>query len=169
MQELRAAKKELWAAQEEQQAEGSSLPCVSRVDKPNPWVLWPAGETLAALQISSQLAARLRWVIKQWVQSWSVWILQEGRGRVGLTTAIPDDQVPALPQVDGQQVGKGAGQLTQAVAGFLQSLRRTKESVTHLSKQILNKAGVLLQRQSSALSLRLSFTKRRKEKKNRKN
>lgn len=60
-----------------------------------------------------------------------------------LTTTIPDNQVPAFLQVDGQQVGKGAGQLTQAVVGFLQSLWRTKESVTHLWKQIINEAGVL--------------------------
>lgn len=86
---------------------------------------------------------------------------------MGLTTAIPDNQVPAFLQVDGQQVGKGAGQVTQAVVCFLQSLKRTKESVTHLRKQIINEAGVLpvLQRQSPALSLGQSFTEREKKQK----
>lgn len=84
---------------------------------------------------------------------------------MGLTTAIPDNQVPAFLQVDGQQVGKGAGQVTQAVVCFLQSLRRTKESVTHLLKQIINEAGVLplLQRQSSTLSFRAIFYRREKK------
>lgn len=90
---------------------------------------------------------------------------------MGLTTAIPDNQVPAFLQVDGQQVGKGAGQVTQAVVCFLQSLKRTKESVTHLWKQIINEAGVLpvLQRQSPALSLGQSFTGREKKTKKREN
>lgn len=88
---------------------------------------------------------------------------------MGLTTAIPDNQVPAFLQVDGQQVGKGAGQVTQAVVCFLQSLKRTKESVTHLRKQIINEAGVLPVLQSPALSLGQSFTGREKKTKKREN
>jgi len=68
--------------------------------------------------------------------------------------------------VDGQQVGKGAGQLAQAIVGFLQSLRRTKTSVTtaQLLNRTVNEAGVLLalQGQSSRLSLGQSFTERKK-------
>lgn len=83
---------------------------------------------------------------------------------MGLTTAIPDNQVPAFLQVDGQQVGKGAGQVTQAVVCFLQSLKTTKESVTHLLKQIINQAGVLpvLQRQSPAIPFKAIFYRKKK-------
>lgn len=45
-----------------------------------------------------------------------------------LTAAIPDDQVPAFLQVYGEEVGKGAGQVTQAITGFPESLHRWRRS-----------------------------------------
>lgn len=168
---LRAAKKELCSCtirQEEQQAEGSPLPWVSKVDKPNLWVLWEERYRSMTCCTADKQPACCQ---AETSERRAVWILQEARGKVGLTTAIPDNQVPAFLQVDGQQVGKGAGQVTQAVVCFLQSLKRTKESVTHLWKQIINEAGVLpvLQRQSPALSLGQSFTGREKKTKKREN
>lgn len=48
----------------------------------------------------------------------------QGRPEPGLTTAIPDHQVPAFFQVDGEEVGERVWQVTQAVAGFPESLHR---------------------------------------------
>lgn len=50
----------------------------------------------------------------------------------GLTTAVSDDQVPALLQVDGEEVGERAGEVTQAIAGFLGGLHGQTEKSSQL-------------------------------------
>ena len=51
----------------------------------------------------------------------------------GLTTAIPDHQVPTFLQVDGEKVGKRAGQVTQAIANFPETLHRWRSKWSRLS------------------------------------
>ena len=51
----------------------------------------------------------------------------------GLTTAIPDHQVPTFLQVDGEEVGKRAGQVTQAIASFPETLHRWRSKWSQLS------------------------------------
>lgn len=50
-----------------------------------------------------------------------------------LTTAVPDDQVPALLQVYGQQVGKRAREVTHAITSFLKSLHGQRCKLSQLS------------------------------------
>lgn len=50
-----------------------------------------------------------------------------------LTAAVPDDQVPSLLQVYGQQVGERAGEVTHAIAGFPKSLHRRRSKFSQLS------------------------------------
>lgn len=52
----------------------------------------------------------------------------------GLTAAVPDDQVPALLQVYGQQVGKRAGEVTHAIASFPESLHGRRSKLSRLSR-----------------------------------
>lgn len=49
-----------------------------------------------------------------------------------LTAAVPDDQVPALLQVYGQQVGERAGEVTHAIASFPESLQGRRSKLSQL-------------------------------------
>lgn len=129
--------------QEEQQTQGSSLPCVCKVDKPRCWVLWSGLKSTACCIRDKKRSWRCK------VQPNSSQGKQSSKGsswKVWLTAAISDNQVPAFLQMDGQQVSKGAGQVAQTITSFLCTLKRTEKSIPRCTSQPgrhLNRAAVL--------------------------
>lgn len=119
--------------QEEQQTQGSSLPCVCKVDKPRCWVLWSGLKSTACCIRDKKRSWRCK------VQPNSSQGKQSSKGsswKVRLTAAISDNQVPAFLQMNGQQVSKGAGQVAQTITSFLCTLKWTEKSIptAHLNQ-----------------------------------